>query len=223
MDKIILAIGGGSLDSNININKFLVNQAHKDVPNVLFIPIASGDNDVYVQRFIEHFEKLGCNVDVLYLQNQTNDNLIRTKIFRSDIIYIGGGNTAKMMRVFKRTRVNIYLLEAYKRGIIMSGISAGAMAFFKSGYSDSNKMIDSSASLTLVKCLDIIPYCFCPHRNDPERDGFEDFIKEKGIDGLALDDDVALLYKNDEIIGIIGDNRGYIIKDNNRIDLVNYR
>ena len=73
----------------------------------------------YIERFKAHYESLGCEVDTLLLSQTQNDNLIRSKIFSSNIIYIGGGNTARMMRIFKRNKVNEYLLKAYEKGIFI--------------------------------------------------------------------------------------------------------
>ena len=171
----------------------------------------------YIERFKAHYESLGCEVDTLLLSQTQNDNLIRSKIFSSNIIYIGGGNTAKMMRIFKRNKVNEYLLKAYEKGIILTGLSAGAMAYFTNGYSDSNRSTNPEASLCLVKCLNIIPYCFCPHYNEEERKSFDEFVISKGFNGLALEDDVALVYIDDEIKGVIKanvNNEGYYINNN---------
>ena len=119
-----------------------------------------------------------------------------------------------MMRIFKRNKVNEYLLKAYEKGIILTGLSAGAMAYFTNGYSDSNRSTNPEASLCLVKCLNIIPYCFCPHYNEEERKSFDEFVISKGFNGLALEDDVALVYIDDEIKGVIKanvNNEGYYI------------
>lgn len=223
MDKYIIAIGGGTLKDTTPIDKYIVSLSSKDKPRVLFIPIASGDNGDYIERFKEKYSQLNTEVDVLYLQNTTNDNYIRSKIFGCDIIYIGGGNTAKMMRIFKRTNVNHYLVDAYNRGIILTGLSAGAMAYFKCGYSDSNKMINPEANMTKVNCLDIIHYCFCPHYQEEDRVGFDDFVKEKGFDAIALDDNLAIVFKNETIEKVVkSDNnaRAFIFKDDvkERID-----
>ena len=91
---------------------------------------------------------------------------------------------------------------------------AGAMAYFTNGYSDSNRSTNPDASLTLVKCLNIIPYCFCPHYNDQERKTFDEFVKVKNFEGLALEDNTALLYIDDKIQGVIKsntNNTGYYI------------
>lgn len=214
--KVIVPIGGGeiSLRSTIEIDKYIVSLVNKETKKVLFIPTASGDMPSYIERFTNLYKELGCEVDSLLLSKTENDNLIRSKIFSSDIIYIGGGNTARMMRIFKRTHVNEYLKLAYERGIILTGLSAGAMAYFTNGYSDSNRSTNPEASLCLVKCLDLIPYCFCPHYNEEERKSFDEFVVKKGFNGLALEDNVALVVIDDKIQGIIKsntNNTGYYI------------
>jgi dipeptidase E len=216
--KAIIPIGGGeiSLKSTLKIDEYIVNLLNKETKKVLFIPTASGDMVSYIEKFKAYYESLGCEVDTLLLSQTQNDNLIRSKIFSSDIIYIGGGNTARMMRIFKRNKVNEYLLMAYEKGIILTGLSAGAMAYFTNGYSDSNRSTNPEASLCLVKCLNIIPYCFCPHYNEEERKSFDEFVISKGFNGLALEDDVALVYIDDEIKGVIkanDNNEGYYINN----------
>lgn len=217
--KAIIPIGGGeiSLKSTLKIDEYIVSLITSETKKVLFIPTASGDMVSYIERFKAHYESLGCEVDTLLLSQTQNDNLIRSKIFSSNIIYIGGGNTARMMRIFKRNKVNEYLLKAYEKGIILTGLSAGAMAYFTNGYSDSNRSTNPEASLCLVKCLNIIPYCFCPHYNEEERKSFDEFVISKGFNGLALEDDVALVYIDDEIKGVIKanvNNEGYYINNN---------
>lgn len=216
--KAIIPIGGGeiSLKSTLKIDEYIVSLIKKETKKVLFIPTASGDMVSYIEKFKAYYESLGCEVDTLLLSKTQNDNLIRSKIFSSDIIYIGGGNTARMMRIFKRNKVNEYLLMAYEKGIILTGLSAGAMAYFTNGYSDSNRSTNPESSLCLVKCLNIIPYCFCPHYNEEERKSFDEFVVSKGFNGLALEDDVALVYIDDEIKGVIksnDNNEGYYINN----------
>lgn len=216
--KAIIPIGGGeiSLKSTLKIDEYIVSLVTSETKKVLFIPTASGDMVSYIEKFKTYYESLGCEVDTLLLSQTQNDNLIRSKIFSSDIIYIGGGNTARMMRIFKRNKVNEYLLKAYEKGIILTGLSAGAMAYFTNGYSDSNRSTNPEASLCLVKCLNIIPYCFCPHYNEEERKSFDEFVVSKGFNGLALEDDVALVYIDDEIKGVIKaneNNEGYYINN----------
>lgn len=222
--KVIIPIGGGEISahSTLKIDKYIVGLSNKEKPKVLFIPTASGDMQSYIDRFTNYYQSLGCEVDTLLLSITSNDNLIRSKIFTSDIIYIGGGNTARMMRIFKRNKVNEYLKQAYERGIILTGLSAGAMCYFTNGYSDSNRSTNPQASLCLVKCLDIIPYCFCPHYNEEERKSFDEFVANKHFNGLALEDNTALVYIDGQIKGIIksvDSYDGYFINENQKIKI----
>ena len=222
--KAIIPIGGGEISqkSTIEIDKYIVSLVNGETKKVLFIPTASGDMPSYIEKFKDYYGALGCQVDTLLLSQTENDNLIRSKIFSSNIIYIGGGNTARMMRIFKRTHVNEYLKLAYEKGIILTGLSAGAMAYFTNGYSDSNRSTNPEASLCLVKCLDLIPYCFCPHYNEEERKFFDEFVNKKGFNGLALEDDVALVVIDDKIQGIIksnSTNTGYYINSEKKEEI----
>lgn len=223
--KVIVPIGGGDItnQTTLAIDKYIISLVNLEKPKVLFIPTASGDSLSYVEKFQDYYSSLNCEVDVLLLSKTDNDNLIRSKIFSSNIIYIGGGNTARMMRIFKRTHVNEYLKIAYDKGIILTGLSAGAMVYFTNGYSDSNRSTNPEASLTLVKCLDLIHYCFCPHYNDEERKTFDEFVKIKNFNGLALEDDVALIFKDGKIEGLIKSNdsaKGYYINLDSKTEIL---
>ena len=216
--KIIIPIGGGEIPSTtIEIDKYIISLVRKDIIKVLFIPTASGDNELYISKFKDYYKSLGCVVDTLLLSQTENDMLIRTKIFGSDIIYIGGGNTGRAIRKFKRYHIDEYLKKAYERGIILTGLSAGAMVYFDSGYSDSNRSTNINNPLSYLKCLNLIPYCLCPHYNEPERKTFDNFVKDNNYKGIALEDNCALVFIDDKIKGIIKANidaKGYYIDDN---------
>ena len=59
------------------------------------------------------------------------------KIMSSDIVYVGGGNTLLMMRIWRRFGLDKVLKGAYEAGIVLAGISAGSICWFDSGHSDS--------------------------------------------------------------------------------------
>ena len=228
--KKLVCIGGGEIPrykdgillpyETKEIDEEIVRLSGKETPKLLFISIASSHPDEYFNGINKVYTVLGCIVNHLNI-NQSYEEL-KKEILGTDIIYIGGGNTARMMRVFKRNKVNEYLKLAYEKGIILTGLSAGAMCYFTNGYSDSNRSTNPEASLCLVKCLDIIPYCFCPHYNEQERKSFDEFVKNKHFNGLALEDNTALVYIDGEIKGIIksDDNyEGYFISENEKIKI----
>src|SRR5690606_6160908 len=108
----------------------------------------------------------------------------------SDIIYVGGGNTLKMMTIWRRMGVDTLLKKAYRKGIILSGVSAGAICWFSYGNSDSRKFTSRSSQLIKVRGLELIPALFCPHY-DVEKHRQNDLrkmmMKTPKIVAIALD------------------------------------
>ncbi|MDP2709468.1 MAG: peptidase E [bacterium] len=165
-------------------------------PKLLFIPTASSDSAEYVKVVEKYFGiKLGCKIDVLYLVNRkTTKKEIKNKIFNSDIIYVGGGNTLKMMNVWRRTGVDKILKQAYGKGIVLSGLSAGAICWFKYGHSDSSKFKNKNAAYIKVKGLGLLDFLCCPHY-DVEKGrnkSLKKIMKKEKISGIALDNCAAL-------------------------------
>ena len=179
--KKIVAIGGGEIGrpgypiETTQIDKEIIRLTGKKNPKLLFIPTASSDSESYFKVVKKHFgEMLGCKTDVLYLiKEKLSKKEIKDKILKSDIIYIGGGNTLKMMKIWRKNDVDKILKEAYKKGIVLSGLSAGSICWFKWGNSDSRKFTNPSADLIKVSGLGLINALHCPHY---------DFEKERKTD-----------------------------------------
>ncbi|MEK7097966.1 MAG: Type 1 glutamine amidotransferase-like domain-containing protein [Patescibacteria group bacterium] len=173
MTTKIIAIGGGEIGrpgflvETTAIDKEIIKLSGKSNPKLLFIPTASSDSEGYVKTIEKHFgQKLKCKIDVLYLiKENLSKKEIEDKIYKSDIVYVGGGNTLKMMKIWKKTGVDQMLIKAYEKGIVMSGLSAGSICWFKYGNSDSKKFTDPNADLIRVKGLGIINALHCPHYN----------------------------------------------------------
>jgi dipeptidase E len=68
----------------------------------------------------------------------------------ADIIYVGGGNTLKMMTLRRKLGVDKALQQALKKDIILSGLSAGSICWFDYGNSDSRKFTSKSTQLIKV-------------------------------------------------------------------------
>ena len=174
MGKIV-AIGGGEIGrphenggfyptQTTAIDKEIIKLTHKEHPKLLFIPTASNDSSGYYEVVTKYFSKLGCLVDVLYLLKENlSQKQIEDKILSSDIIYVGGGNTLKMMTIWRKLGVDNILRKAYNKGIVLSGVSAGAICWFKYGNSDSRKFSSGSNQLIKVKGLNIVDALLCPH------------------------------------------------------------
>jgi dipeptidase E len=173
---------------------------------LLFIPTASNDSESYYNVVKKHFnDNLKCKTDVLYLiKNKYSNKELREKILKSDIIYVGGGNTKMMIRVWKKFGIDKILKEAYGKGIILSGISAGAICWFKFGNSDSLKFADKKAGMIKVSGLGIIKGIICPHYDVEKQRKTELKKMMQTIKGFAL------AFDNCSAIEIIDDKYRFI-------------
>jgi dipeptidase E len=192
MAKIIAIGGGQKLKSGFSVkapavDREIMNLSKKDSPRFLFIPTASSDAESYIKDIKHYFGKiLKCNVDALCLYDKLSNKEIRSKISNADIIYVGGGNTLKMMKLWKKTGIDELLKKAARKGTVLSGVSAGGICWFRYGNSDSRRFRDPKSDLIKVKGLDIIPILFCPHY-DTEKDRKADLKKMmKKTPGVAI-------------------------------------
>ena len=131
----IVAIGGGEIGrpgtkiETLEIDEEILRLSGKKNPKLLFIPTASGDSAGYIDVVETYFGiKLGCTVDTLLLWGtDLSEREIEKKIESADIIYVGGGNTLSMIRLWKKLGVDTLLQNAAERGVVLSGVSAGAV------------------------------------------------------------------------------------------------
>ena len=200
---MIIAIGGGEVSQNetYEIDKFIVKSSKKEKPNFLFIPTASKDAKPYIETINNLYESLGCETDTLYLANvEVNRQEVSQKIENADIIYVGGGSTEYMMKTWKEYSVDKALMRAYKSGKVLAGLSAGSICWFIAGHSDSEFIEDiENPKHKWVKGLGIIPYLHCPHYDEPERTGFDDFYSGQAADAIAIENQVAILWDDYEM------------------------
>ena len=207
----IVAIGGGEIKDGetLNIDKFIVSLSGKERPSLLFIPTASHDAEGYIETVKKVYGELGCDVKILCLTKENiEEDDIRDTILKSDIIYVGGGNTEYMMKIWEKYSVDKYLKEAYKKNIVLSGLSAGSLCWFKTGYSDSEFIegIDRPR-YKWVKGLGILPYLNNVHYEEEERKEFDEIMKKESTDAIALESNVAFVEMDGKTFYIRADKK----------------
>ena len=137
MDKQIIAIGGGGFGRNPGngkIEQYILNQSNSDSPKICFIPTATGDDESYKESYYSTMSKLNCVPTHLDFFKRTPD--IEKLILGQDVIFVGGGNTKSMLAVWREWGLEKILKKAYLNGVIMSGVSAGAICWFEKGITD---------------------------------------------------------------------------------------
>jgi len=139
-------------------------------------------------------------IGVIIVNEKPTKKVIRQKILGSDIIYVGGGNTMRMLQVWRKKGVDKLLERAYKKGVVLSGLSAGAICWFKYGSSDSLQKGPKDKSLCKVKGMDLINAGLSPHhiREPHRKKAIKDIMKKTSGVAIALDDCCAIEIIDDQ-------------------------
>ena len=196
LDKNIVAIGGGGFGrslGNLKIEEYIISLVNKERPKICFIPTASGDNVLYKLNFYRAFSKLNCETSHLEFFSRTES--LEAKILSQDIIFVGGGNTKSMLAVWRDWNLDKLLSIAYRRGVVMSGVSAGAICWFEKGITDS-----FADKLEIIDCLGMVNGIACPHYDEEkEREKFvcESISKQKINSCICIEGNCALHIKNE--------------------------
>jgi dipeptidase E len=186
----IIALGGGGLGKDEHaraLDAYVLAQAGKANPSVCFLPTATGDDDAYLARFYGECASLACRPTHISLFQRTPN--LRQVLSQQDVIYVGGGNTKSMLAVWRDWRLPALLREAWRSGVVLAGVSAGAICWFDVGVTDS-----WADRLAPLKCLGLLPGTCCPHYDgEPERRPALHAMLVRGDvpRAIALDDSVA--------------------------------
>lgn len=178
------------------IDSHILKATGKKTPHVLLILTASEDGKhdlaLYEQAFRKQYEHLGAVVDTLRLITEHPSRaVIEQKIAAADAIYVSGGNTWRMMKTWRRLGIDTLLKQAYDKGVVMAGTSAGAICWFRYGTSNSFY----SGKPFRVTGLGWFNLTVCPHYNqEPFRqDAFKRMLQRSPRTiGVALDEHATI-------------------------------
>ena len=196
----IIAVGGGSLKKKqtLPIDKYIVKQTGRRSPRALFIPTASIDTQDYCEAFDRTYgDLLGCKTDHLLLYRRPIDRVTATtKIKSADLIYVGGGNTLRMMKMWRRFGIDKLLFKAGCQGKVLAGLSAGAICWHEWGHSDSRAYSGKKNwSYIKVRSLGLRKGLYCPHLDSEKRHAsFIKMVARENMVGIACDNFAAIHY-----------------------------
>jgi peptidase E len=202
LKRQIIAMGGGGFSAepeNPLLDLYILKQARSSNPSVCFIPTASGDSESYIAKFYAAYCKLKCRPRHLTFFQRTPD--LHELILGQDVVYVGGGNTKSMLAVWQEWGLPRILRQAWNAGVVLAGISAGAICWFESGVTDS-----WAGRLAPLKCLGLLPGTCCPHY-DGEKDRRPSLHKLLAVHALppaiALDDGAAAHYVGRKLLRVV--------------------
>jgi peptidase E len=118
------------------LDRFVLELTGKEVPRICFLPTASGDPREQVTRFYERFGTWPCEPSILSLFHLGRDRIDPiAHLLAQDALYVGGGSMRNMLAIWREHGIDDAMRTAWERGIVLAGLSAGAMCWFEGGVS----------------------------------------------------------------------------------------
>ena len=199
----IVALGGhGFTDSpeDVTFSRYILAQSPAQRPQVCYLPQACCEDALFIARFYRHFVGLGAQPSDLSLFQPHTAN-IAAFLLAQDIIYVGGGNTKSMLALWREWGVDRILRQAWNQGIVLSGVSAGAICWFEQGLTDS-----IPGKLSALDGLGFLPGSCSPHYDGEteRRPSYQRMIADGEIaPGYGIDDCAGLHFTGTELCRVV--------------------
>ncbi|MFC4276477.1 Type 1 glutamine amidotransferase-like domain-containing protein [Achromobacter aloeverae] len=208
--KRILAIGGGGFmmeDTLSPIDEYIVSLTGKVRPRICYLATASGDLPAHLDKFHAAYGNMGCETSHLAFFRQPDSRSIlvsefHTKLLEQDAIFVGGGNTKSALAVWREWGLDNVLKEAWEGGVLLAGMSAGAMCWFEAGVTD-------SLGRAMLRPLDGLGFlrggCAVHYSSDQERRRSLHAAHQAWTipTSIAIDDFAAALYVDASLDGVV--------------------
>jgi dipeptidase E len=194
----IFAMGGGGFamePANPALDEFILMLATRREPRILFLPTASGDPTAQIAAFHATFDDRPCiprTLELFRLGRQGRVDL-RALILAQDIVYVGGGSMRNLLAIWNVHGLDEALRAAWRAGVVLVGLSAGAMCWFAGG------VTTSSGVPEITPGLGLLPGSMTVHADgEPARLPVYEAAVASGelAAGWAVDDGVGLLFRD---------------------------
>jgi dipeptidase E len=207
--RTIFAMGGGGFtmepDSTV-LDEFILGLARRPAPRVCFLPTASGDPLDHITCFYEAFSDLPCeptDLSLFRLGRRPVD--LRRLLHAQDVVYVGGGSMRNMLAIWRVHELDAILRECWARGIVLAGLSAGAMCWFEAGITKSRGPAEPVAGLGLLRGSMSVHYDGEPER----RPAYLEAVASGAVpEGFGADDGVGLLFRDGRLERVVSSRPG---------------
>ena len=139
----LVLLGGGQWEDSEVIHSQAISAILDESP-IAFLPAANPD-PTYGEAFLSYYRELGAPpgyVVPVHDQQSARDPVNYRRLAQAGLIFIGGGDTARLIEAVEGTPVIEAIAEAFDSGAVIVGVSAGAMLLGKWGLSsDTGKIL----------------------------------------------------------------------------------
>ncbi len=183
---------------NPTLDDYALGLTGVERPKVCFLPTAAGDADSYIDQFYDAFPPERAHAKHLPLFRRGD---YPGRLLNSDLIYIGGGNTANLLAIWRLHGIDLAVREAWEAGVVVVGISAGACCLFEACLTDSF----GPTLAPLEDGLGLLKGSFCPHYDGEtrRRPRYRQVVGEGLVGGYGVCDGAALHFEDTTLAGVI--------------------
>jgi peptidase E len=206
----IVAMGGGGFamePENPLLDDFVLSRARRRPARVCLVPTASGESPGLLVRFYRAFSGRAITSDLtlfhspLLARNPPRTADLAAFLAEQDVIYVGGGNTANLLALWRVHGLDGALAAAWRAGAVLCGVSAGMICWFDAGVTDSF----GEDLVGMKDGLGFLPGSACPHYDGEaqRRPTYQRLVREGFPAGYAADDGAALHFVGSELVGAV--------------------
>lgn len=199
-----ILISGGSYDTAWV--RYMAALTGRSRPKLLFLPTASADSQSNVIAWYR-------TCSTLNVEPQDQSSFISSGsqkrgwdevLLSVDGIVVSGGNTLNQQAIWKAQGVDVVLRQAWDRGIVLGGGSAGSVCWFEEGPSDSRPK-----ALSIVQCLGFLKGSHCPHYDRDRRLLYMKLIESGQLKpGYACSDNSGIYFEDNAIKRVVTTKAG---------------
>jgi len=197
----IVGIGGGgeTPEQTRALFAHVLSLTGKERSRVLHIPTAMGDAAASIVFFYERFGGLGDLSHACFFPWPPRD--LSDLVLSQDAVFVGGGNVANMLAIWRVHGFGDVLREAWEQGIVLFGVSAGMLCWFEAVVTDSfGPQLEG-----LRDGLGFLAGSACPHYDGEamRRPRYRELVDDGFPEGIAAEDGVGLHYVGTELREVV--------------------
>lgn len=202
--KILIA-GGGYGTAFI---RYMAALTGKPRPRLCYLPTASADSPQGIIGWYQNCATLNVepHVQASFIESTSQPLGWDEVLLSMDGIVCSGGNTLNQQAIWKAQGIDVVLREAWDRGIVLGGASAGSLCWFEEGTTDSRPK-----ELTIVKCLGFLKGSHSPHYDAEaaRRPTYHRLILSGQMKpGYACDNDAGIYFEDNEVKRVVATRDG---------------
>jgi peptidase E len=202
--KILIA-GGGFGAAFI---RYMAELTGKERPRLCYLPTASADSESGTLNWYRTCAALDVTPfdQESFVSSYSMDRGWDEVLLSMDGIVVSGGNTLNQQAIWKAQGIDRVLREAWDRGIVLGGASAGSLCWFEEGTTDSRPK-----ELTKVECLGLLRGSHSPHYDGEEqrRPVYHRLIATGVLKpGYACDNYAGIYFEDNEVRRVVAARPG---------------